>query len=396
MMKRLISLLLIAFLLMAMLVACAAKPSGNEYPFAERDGMMSSEIRESPDGYYLRRGDYLYFTDRQTMDTLVVCTRFDCLHDEELRSDKREDCLAFFANPRGTGENFFFENGKLYLFTVSTTLNSARRLSSSLIEAAPDGTERRTLYAFPDDIQVDGAILHRGVFYIASHVFDETGKSHFSLYSLPLNGKKLELLQDFGDADVQAMNLTAHGDYLYYTSSVMTGGEFVLGLYRLDLKTKKTAEIAPESPDRPWLLPAFHGDRLLLTSEVYDPAERKSVVRLYNCAMDGTDRWQVLEGDNLNLWTDGEYLYAWTMMLSGEEHSVLTILDMDGRELDRVVLDKIPGTQKDTMLYCVVPTAGDRVLLVMQSADGDEQYCCWFAKSDIGSGDIQPALYFQK
>ena len=395
-MKRFFALGLATALLIALLAACAAKPKGNEYPFAERNGMMDSELRESPDGYYLRRGDYLWFTERETMDTLVVCTRFDCLHDAELRTDKREDCLAFFANPRGTGEYFFFENGKLYLFTRSVTLSDSHRHVYSLIEAAPDGTERRTLYDFPDDIQVVGAILHRGVFYIASRVFDETGKSHYSLYSLPLNGKKPELLQDFKDVDVQSMSLTAHGDYLYYTSSVMTGGEFRVGLYRLDLRTKKVTEIPPESPDRPWLLPAFHGDRLLLTGEGYDPAARKSVVCLYDCAPDGTDRRQVLEGDNLNLWTDGEYLYAWTMMLSGEEHNVLSILDMEGRELDRVELDKIPETQKDAMLWCVVPTAGDRALLVMQGADGDEQYYCWFAKSDIGSGNIIPALYFRK
>ena len=93
----------ISVLALFLLTACAAKPMGNEYPFAEHSGMMDSEIQESPDGYYLWRGDYLWFTDRETMDTLIVCTRFDCLHDAELRTDKREDCLAFFANPRGTG-----------------------------------------------------------------------------------------------------------------------------------------------------------------------------------------------------------------------------------------------------------------------------------------------------
>ncbi len=381
--------------LLLLFTACAAQPEGSEYPYAERDGMMDSELRESPDGYYLWQGDYLYFTDRETMDTLVVCTRFDCLHDAELRSDKKEDCMGFFSNPRGTGEYFFFGNGKLYLFTRSVNLNDSHRHVYSLLEAAPDGTERRTLYDFPDDIQVVGAILHRGVFYIASQVFDEAGQPHFSLYSLPLNGKKLELLQDFKDAGVQSMSLTAHGDYLYYTSSVMTGGEFRVGLYRLDLRTKKTAEIPPESPDRPWLLPAFHGDRLLLTGEGYDPAAGKSVVCLYSSALDGTDRRLVLEGDNLNLWTDGEYLYAWTMTLSGEEHNILSILDMEGRELDRVVLDTIPDTLRDTQLWVVVPTAGDRVLLVMQDYGGRMHYC-WFAKSDIGSGSIRPALYFQK
>ena len=50
-MKRFAALGLAAALLTALFTACAAKPMGNEYPFAEHSGMMDSEIRESPDGY---------------------------------------------------------------------------------------------------------------------------------------------------------------------------------------------------------------------------------------------------------------------------------------------------------------------------------------------------------
>ena len=117
-MKRILSLVL-TFILTVTLASCGKEEAitGMEYVEGQDQQYFYSDLgsntlfTETEDGYYYFVVHYLCYTDKETMQSTVLCGRPDCLHQNETNPERTLDCNAYFS-----GAQFLqYYDGNLYV-----------------------------------------------------------------------------------------------------------------------------------------------------------------------------------------------------------------------------------------------------------------------------------------
>jgi hypothetical protein len=175
---RFIFLFILSIFLSIVLSCCASvnEYDPNQYDFEQDDqyylikpNALLQSIAESENGYYFFSGQtnsYLYYMDKKTMKPVVLCNKPDCLHSDESDGNKRRDCNAYFNNCT----NLIYYNKNLY--AIGGDPNPFSFSSDHfLYEISLDGTRRKIIYKFEDDIQ--HLIIHRGYIYYNVDDFGE-------------------------------------------------------------------------------------------------------------------------------------------------------------------------------------------------------------------------------
>lgn len=98
--------------------------------------MSGNPMIESPDGYYVFTGNFLYFYDKSLENPVVVCSRPECMHENE-PEDKRTECNAFF----GSQTDLKYYNGFLYISADAMKGDEA----CSIYKVSLDGSEREKI-----------------------------------------------------------------------------------------------------------------------------------------------------------------------------------------------------------------------------------------------------------
>ncbi len=216
-MKKLCAVL--AFLLLCLsMAACSPKekakyPTDNVYhPETDSHFMYAGydvQMTESPDGYYVKMGDTLYFIDKKTLQASPLCGKPNCRHQDETESEKLIACDAFFTS--SDCPCLEFQNG--YLYVCAPDRLFAPDAQTAIVQMKPDGTERKVVATIPDTA-VD-CLIHRGYIYYADRVFSEEMDASYGIYRVPLDGGEKELIMPGNLQGGQFSNLRAYGNYLY-------------------------------------------------------------------------------------------------------------------------------------------------------------------------------------
>ncbi|MGN1075137.1 MAG: hypothetical protein ACI4QB_09115, partial [Eubacteriales bacterium] len=194
---------------------------------------------------------------------------------------------------------------------------------------------------------------------------------------------------------VQAMR--AYGRYLYlhcYDDSLSYSSARYL---RVDTVTGDVLTLPlPEEGWYPGFM-TFFGDRLLFSALQDDDAEDRTLCRLFSCALDGSDVRELYRDHGFFV-SDGDYIYWIRYFLptiydypNGVGDPALIVLDMEGREVDRVPLDT--QFQKRTV-YEIIAMPGEQFILGYSGpgeTESERMHMLYtFPKSEISSSTITP------
>jgi hypothetical protein len=169
--------------------------------------------------YYTEKGEYyiqgnnLYFLDKDSLKSVILCNKANCNHDSE-------DCNSYVESPLFTYlsyyDGYIFEN----VCNTETVENEdgevEREGTNELRMIKEDGSERKTIFSSEDGAvgtlrAQDGVIyfdsyLYHGGFKVNEYQTDDT------LYSYDLRWGKLKTIKTFeADDNVQSSNLSIVG-----------------------------------------------------------------------------------------------------------------------------------------------------------------------------------------
>ena len=133
-----------------------------QYMFMTTDG--ERYITRSEEGYYFINGWYLYYSDFNTMNPIVLCNKPNCLHDKELDETKKFNCNAFLLTGNNTTLLTIYNN-YIYCYIDYDFLKDGTPVPE-LIRISLDGSERKTICELEEDIT--SMALHRGVLYYST------------------------------------------------------------------------------------------------------------------------------------------------------------------------------------------------------------------------------------
>lgn len=231
MMKRLLTAA-VAVMLTLSLAACGDNSSAKLPPISTGDtGALGTDFQknmsqttsddiyclcEGGDGYYFQKSSFVYFIDKQTKATTILCAKPDCLHSDNT-------CNAWI-----NGQSLSYANNKLYYENGDSVLENGSYIDYGwrLYSMDADGTNRSVSQALEYTPGGDGSpykttpIIHRGNVY-----FTYKGV----VYSVPL-GEDIDNAvaiwgEETGDSngavvvvDPNSLQYTlwADGDYLYF------------------------------------------------------------------------------------------------------------------------------------------------------------------------------------
>lgn len=135
-----------------------SKNSNHKNMLSTDDGMYRISNRELPDGSYAY---CMYYVDYASAKEIVLCNDSSCQHDST-------DCMGIIEPEGIVSPALFMYKDKLYIFStqddsgsVATIMSDAGEAFSIASEGAclyqvnPDGTDRKRLYDFPEDMTID-------------------------------------------------------------------------------------------------------------------------------------------------------------------------------------------------------------------------------------------------
>lgn len=193
-MKRYISvILIISICCMCSVYGCAsgavstqgeAGGSSVNYNFLSdcqlvKSGSDSSSINvaKGEEGYYVAIGKYIYYVDGNTMSSIILCSKPNCLHNNE-------QCNAFI----GANDGIMFNQGYLYTFIDADIDNDF--VGRELIRISVDGTLKETCF-YTEYMPVDW-MIHRGYLFYSVKKYTDADYTQSTncdayLYRLSLN-----------------------------------------------------------------------------------------------------------------------------------------------------------------------------------------------------------------
>jgi len=260
--RKAISLLLAGIFLL--LTGCESQPQYStentyvagqdfQYQFYKAIGTNLSPlpIAETEDSYYFLVGQgFLYYADKETMEAVLLCSRPDCLHDQEPKEQKRLECNAYFPNS-GT---VFCTDGFLYIPCDKSDYNVSDPSSASgqLLKVSTDGTSREPLF----DLYSETCLrFHRGMlYYLDSPTGDESGEGNMALFRRALKkDSQPEQLAQFQTSNVPEITLYGNNAYIRLNSSLL----------HVDLETTEQTAIAQTSSENSCTLIGFRQNKLV-------------------------------------------------------------------------------------------------------------------------------------
>ncbi len=390
---RILSLIFCLVLLLPA-AGCADSGSsteGTDWQYKTDCPSFLGTVQEVSEGYYVQSGHMLYFIDRHSRELFPLCSRVGCLHDQEPDFRTMLDCSAYFPFTSAS-DCFTVYNGHIYASIA------ADGPSQEVLQVDPDGQNRRLLYRFTGGEWIHTLLAHRGTLYLLMTCYDENADRRERICTLDLGSPaQTPAVLCSIDVGLSIQAMRAYGRYLYlhcYDDSLSYSSARYL---RVDTVTGDVLTLPlPEEGWYPGFM-TFFGDRLLFSALQDDDAEDRTLCRLFSCALDGSDVRELYRDHGFFV-SDGDYIYWIRYFLptiydypNGVGDLALIVLDMEGREVDRVPLDT--QFQKRTV-YEIIAMPGEQFILGYSGpgeTEAERMHMLYtFPKSEIGSGAITP------
>ena len=313
---------------------------------------------ETEKGYYKLVNKFLYFIDKETMSTVPLCDKAECLHDQET-PEKKQNCDAY------TGSD---ENGQLFydgtfLYVLRDVYDKEKnRYVKELWHISMDGTTKDRVYTFPEGEEIFRWILHRGTVYYVTEEEGENEKLHkvwkcFSLKDTK-SVKTIDVFNDIYNGDVQT--LQAYGNYVYLyilgfnediesdlTQKWTTTMENHWVCYNIVTgETKELFADQKEDGKTIKIIQSIHfwKDKLLAKYVYMDEKAQKSeeIGQIYQYQLDGSQKEKLLKAEDQydKFCTDENYLYVYNFWRksvdAGKEKPKMTVYDKQGNQVDEM------------------------------------------------------------
>ena len=388
-------------------------PTDNTYhpetdcSYTTASAMYGSRVAETELGYYTFANCYLLFTDAKTMETVPVCAKPNCLHEEEPDEDKRKECNAYFKGIALVGSVFYVDDSLYIWHKLEHTSDLIPQDGAhseilnycALTQVSIDGTQRKTLFVTHSP-GLSFSCIHRGRFYTIRQVWDESGHRREELWSYSLKNPSEEPIclfqsQSMYPSGVFYFNLFCYGNYLYVRERIDAWTETeqfrILNL----LTNEWTVLENPEGKSARWMLVhngsllAFYGD------PQWSYAENLSVMDadLYRLELDGSNPEFLGEYAYVHASSDNEYLYMTEPHLCDRNKVTMYIYDRDMNLVDSFDCDYSDHPNWQIGYFSVYPMRGNRYIYCA-SILSDVVFGS-FDRSSIGSGSIQAEQYFR-
>ncbi len=348
-----------------------------QYGFVES---LGSSIVETPEGYYMFLGNYLVFMDNNMKNPAIVCSKPECLHNNE-PIETAINCDAIFP---GTSHCINYYNGYLYISAEAFT----PEYSMCIYKVALDGSSRKSIY----NSQVDlvSFVVHRGKGYVYTKEYDTESTTPTLIVteiSLDKPSQKKIIFESNALKDPEINYMLAYDKYLYI-DMIEFSGYLTHNPRKINLDTGEISDVFNFHTE------GFHiGNNQLYTTvaEGEYSLDVSQKITFYQCAIDEKQTRQLTEQDfsvvNQLVYlsqVDDNYVYFKDIDIGNyilpESERKLHIYKQDGTLAGEVAAgDFAPG-------YVIL--SGKEKLFIKSQNDATEitYYCV--DKSDLKGGTV--------
>lgn len=352
----------LSFVLCTTLTACGGKSAtlpdtfveGSDWQYMQESGwFFEPTVQKGANGiYYFIWKGFVYYLDSETQSLLPLCSKADCLHDQETDNERMTECHAYVGETfSGPGEGINYCNGWVYSLLQDVD-------QTALIRISEDGTKKEEVYQWGSDAGIEHWIVHRDAVYYANHTYymkDGELREKFALMQLPLDAglrQPKELYATPENCEIYALSwIQGYGNYIYFqvngssTREIeVTDDNYMDYLFCptmvCNLNTGEvTALTAPDMGAADVIQGVtFWQDRILLKPATVGQIWEETGT-VYSANLDGSDPQIFMEnfpqGDQIL--SDGKYLYLTnhnrvTRMGGGDV--LYQVLDEDLNEVD--------------------------------------------------------------
>lgn len=331
-----------------------------------------TSMADAGEWYYVMAGEYLYFVDKVSLEPILLCSRLDCLHQDE---ENPQDCDAFCSYGGSIG---FFEDHLYFVDNLIT--NNFYSGSDAIYQTEPDGTMHQVFIDLGDRTDYsrgDYGFFNGYYFYtLEDIVSDENNPDAIdfemveSLYMLDLRRPDMPpvLIATWKTSKDMIIPRQLVGDNLYYLQ-VSTDG--IRAIWRYDLRSNDKQCVLTYSEDYDFYL---KDDAVYLLSPQdgilsVDPQshERKSLFTFQSDADKGFIK------------SDGQYFYVSEKLdRSGDSGKETLVIDFAGQIVNRIPFPETVVIEFVTDAYLFFTSPGNLI----------SQYV--IPKADLLTPGIQP------
>jgi hypothetical protein len=288
----------------------------------------NTEMVETDSGFYFLAGDFLFYTDKESMTTVPLCSKTDCLHENETDPYKVADCDAFFSYA-GIQYIQYYE-GRIYLLCGESTSNDIVLLSMDAT-----GSDRKEIYSFKS--APTSIAIHRGYVYYNTSVYNADGKKTYGIAAISLKNPSKDPITvyagTFSDGSVD--EIRPYRNWVYFREcGTDEDGEYSNWKYAYCPANQQliclTEPVEQDDVQYYVSLAGFREGKLLLSWQ-YKEGENY-YHRWWWADLDGTllEECTAIPADfNGKLYLDDDYFYLYDTHLDEGEQYYIHMLDKD-------------------------------------------------------------------
>ncbi len=339
-------------------------------------------ITASETGYYFLNGNYIYYTDKDTINPVLLDNNpaSDCLQVKV--GQKPSNCNAYVDIELSYPGFLSYYGNKLY--TIQNQAGYEKTLSGAeLLEISKDGSKRKSLLKF--NFAPLAIAIHRGTLYYTVRDYDKQSEVDYKIMKFELNGnfnKPKEIYQGkLPEGNI--MDLIPYGKNLYFL-------EFYKNHYRTmryDLQTEELSRMFTKDENLNPSIDGISNDKLMFrffNGDIEDP----NYWIPYISDLEGEDPVPLKIEQTFFPYThwDGRYIFTrpvwgYTQQL-GEKYkdipNEMKVYDDKLNVVDRFDLSFLPVDEH------LLP--GDDEYLFFQYNKGDLQTIRYLNKKELGTG----------
>lgn len=322
--------------------AADAYQEQTDYPYLDVSWGNAVAAASAENGVYFILGDFLWFWDAQSGQTVPLCHKPECRHNK-LPEEEMWKCGAYLRYNCEQHPFLQYYQGSLYCITEFAHEGEKVSMSDEtyLTRISPDGVHREQLCPIDLGSEMSTELIHRGYLYLGVRVeaADAEGvkKTVFELRRVSMDAldKEPETLLQTNQLNP---DILPYGDHLYISGETYdeATGDSGSKVYDYSIKTGRVTELL----DNKYLL-GVQQDRLLYREPITEEAEKSRTevtVYAYDLKTGETSEAVVLpkeEDRYLSVFADETYFYSFDFGQStgGDDGMTFTVYDKSGKLL---------------------------------------------------------------
>ena len=326
-------------------------------------------IMETPDGYYFLEGkgifgEYLVFMDDELKESSIVCSKPECLHENESDGNK-ENCDAYFFEAKAM--NYY--DGKIYVLADGRVPDLVSK--DAIYELEIDGSNRKQVYL--GDGSINTACIHQGNMILYESKYIEGKKNPtVSITKFPVKQpSSVEVLYETSNYEEVTINwLECYQNYCYFILDSFDPDNTSTHGIMINLDTNEVKDLC-DIAEHSFSSFVVGKDCLYISDKLEENVEKQTWKRqYYECSLDG-EKKRVLTEDDFEalargagiIKADDQYVYLQDISYGGNaapiEEQKYYIYTYDGRLMGTI-------SHKDFSMAAEFISGNDRYLFIRE------------------------------